>query len=99
MKAGRLAAPRTGLPQIEIGAARAVATCLKPADDPRAGGIFLRVWETAGQEGPLRIGVRGFAKAIATDLLERDQAALTIGNGAVEVNLKPHGYAALRLVR
>jgi hypothetical protein len=45
----------------------------------------------------LRIGVSGFAKAVAADLLERDRTPLAIRDGAVEVDLRPHGYAALRL--
>lgn len=97
-KIGRLAAPGTSAPGIELDAARAVATCLKPADDPQAGGMVLRVWETAGRDGPLRIGVTGFNKAVATDLLERDQTPLGIRDGAVEIALRPHGYAAIRLV-
>lgn len=98
LRSGRLAVRSDELPGIEVDAARAVATCLKPADDPEAGGILLRIWETAGQEGPLPVRLRGFAKAGATDLLERDQAPLEIRDGAVEVKLRPHGYAALRLV-
>lgn len=98
-KTGRLSASGNAAPRIEIDDARAVATCLKPADDPQAGGIIVRIWETAGQDGPLRIGVSGFAKAVATDLLERDRTPLAIRDGAVEVDLRPHGYAAVRLAR
>jgi alpha-mannosidase len=98
-KAGRLAGPGAYLPRIEIDSARAIATCLKPTDDPQVDGLFLRLWETAGQPGPLRIGVAGFSQAVAADLLERDRSPLAIRDGAVEVDLKPHGYAALRLVR
>jgi hypothetical protein len=96
-KLGRLAAPGAAAPRIEIDASRAVATCLKPADDPQAGGLVLRVWETAGRDGPLRIGVSGLGKAVATDLLERDRAPLAIRDGAVEVELRPYGYASVRL--
>jgi hypothetical protein len=95
---GRLITPSTPRPTVDIDAARAVATCLKPVDDPRVAGMILRLWETAGQDGPVRIGVTGFAQAVATDLLEREQDTLAIRDGAVEVNLKQHGYAALRLV-
>jgi hypothetical protein len=95
---GQLAATEIAAPRIHIDAARAVSTCLKPADDPQAGGLVLRVWEVAGRDGPLRIGVTGFRKAVATDLLERDQAPLPILDGAVEVGLRPHGFAAIRLL-
>jgi len=96
-KIGRLSASSNGTPRIAIDAARAVATCLKPADDPQAGGIIVRIWETAGRDGPLRIRVNGFEKVLATDLLERDRTPLAIRDGAVEVKLRPHGYAAVRL--
>jgi hypothetical protein len=96
---GRFAMPAADMPRIEIDPARAVATCLKPPADPRVEGIVLRVWETAGQPEPLRIGVSGFTRAVAVDLLERDQSPLAIRDGAVEVNLRPHGYVAVRLVQ
>ena len=87
----------TDLPRIDIDATRAVATCLKPADDPQRGGIVLRIWETAGRDGPLNIGIHRLSQAFAADLLERDQSPLSVRQGVVELNLKPHGYAALRL--
>ena len=95
--AGRLAVANTELPRIDIDAARAVATCLKPADDPQSGGIVLRIWETAGRDGPLKVGIQQLSQVFAADLLERDQNPLAIRQGVVELNLKPHGYAALRL--
>jgi len=97
-RTGQLKASAKAALRIELDAARAVATCLKSADDPQTGGLLLRVWETAGRSGPLRIGVSGFGKAAATDLLERDRAALVVRDEAVEVELVPHGYAALRLL-
>ncbi|MBM4094911.1 MAG: hypothetical protein FJ276_36700, partial [Planctomycetes bacterium] len=96
---GRFAMPAGDMPRIEIDPARAVATCLKPPADPKVDGVVLRVWETAGQSEPLRIGVSGFARAVVADLLERDQSPLAIRDGAVEVNLRPHGYSAVRLAR
>jgi hypothetical protein len=97
-RTGRLSAASNAAPRINVDATRAVATCLKPADDPHAGGLVLRVWETAGQTGPLRIGVSGLGKAVATDLLERDGSALAVRDGAIDVELRPHGHAALRLL-
>jgi len=78
--------------------ARAVALCLKPADDPAAGGVILRLWETAGCDGPLAVGVPGFRRAVLTDLLERDLQELKVEGGAVNVPLRPHGLAAVRLL-
>lgn len=86
------------LPPVIVDPARAVATCLKPADDDSPGGVILRLWETAGQSGPLRIGVSGFSRAVETDLLERDRKAIETVNGKISLSLKAHGYAAVRLV-
>ncbi|HUT32355.1 MAG TPA: glycosyl hydrolase-related protein [Planctomycetota bacterium] len=84
--------------EIGIDPARAIATCLKPADDPRAGGLILRLWETAGRAEPLVISARGFSKAIHTDLLERDQEELKFADGKLSVPIRPHGFAAVRLM-
>ena len=78
---------------------RAVATCLKPADDEQAGGIILRVHEVAGRSGPLRVGVPGYRRAFRTDLLERDLGEVPVTGDSVEVDLHAHGFAGLRLVR
>ena len=83
---------------IEVDPARAIATCLKPADGPALGGVILRLWETSGQSGPLAIGVRGYRRAIRTDLLERDLEELRIADGKVSVPLRAHGVAAIRLL-
>jgi hypothetical protein len=84
---------------VSVDPARAVATCLKPADDPEAGGVILRLRETSGASGPLTVMVGAAAKVSRTDLLERDQQALPIRDGAVEPGLHGHGFAALRLAR
>ena len=75
---------------------RAIATCLKPAEDQ---GIVLRVWETSGQSGPLGVRVRGYSRAMRTDLLERDLEPLPIVNGRLNLNLRGHGFGSVRLVR
>ena len=78
---------------------KAVVTCLKPADDPAAGGVILRLWETAGKAGPVAVWMRrGFKRAILTDLLERDIKELKVEHGQVQVDMRPHGFAALRLL-
>jgi hypothetical protein len=86
---------------IVVDPARAIATCLKPADDPKAGGIILRVWETAGRPEPIEVVVSGFSKTVRTDLLERDQEELKVVGGKVgkvSLPIRPHGFAALRLL-
>jgi len=86
------------LPAVRVDPRRAVATCLKPADGRPAGGVILRLWETAGRTGPIDVGVRGFRKAVRTDLLERDTKQLAVADGRVAVDLPPHGFAAVRLL-
>ena len=85
-------------PLVTVDPKRAIATCLKPADDPAEAGVILRLRETAGRAGPLRIPVRGFTRAVRTDLLERDLAPLAVRDGAVTVDLRPYGLAAVRLL-
>ena len=83
--------------RVAVDPRRAIATCLKPADEPGRGSI-LRVWETAGQTGPLPVGARGFRRAMRTDLLERDIEELAIESGQVLLPLDALGLAALRLL-
>lgn len=90
--------PHLPTARVELDPARAIATCLKPADDATAGGVMLRVREVAGRTGPLAIGVSGFQRAIGTDLLERDGMPLTINAGRATVELRGYGFAALRLI-
>ena len=94
--AGRVRAGGNEMPEIAVDPARAVATCLKPADD--AQGCILRLWETQGQSGPIRVALRGWNKAVRTDLLERDEKELEVAEGAVSIELAGHGYASLRLL-
>jgi len=75
-----------------------VATCLKPADDPAVGGIVLRVWEVGGKSGPVALSVRGFRRAIQTDLLERNLKDLRMENGEFKLDLRGYGFAAVRLL-
>jgi len=93
---GRVPATSAGL---SIDPARAIATCLKPADDPAVGGLILRVRETSGRSGPLRVGTKSVAKCVQTDLLERDMAPLPVHNGTFTVGVRGHGFAGVRLVR
>ena len=88
----------------DVDPARAIVTCLKPADDPAAGGVILRLWETAGRSGPITIGVEGFDAAWRTDLLERDVEDLKVGDGTLTrggkltIDLRAHGFATVRLL-
>jgi len=101
--------PGREMPRITVDPARAVATCLKPAEPTGAGAaaenaacdgsILLRLRETAGRAGPIEIGVSGFRKAVLTDLLERDINPLEIQDGKVRVDVRGNGLAAVRLFR
>ena len=95
---GAVPAARKSTWSVRVDPARAIATCLKPADDPQAGGLILRLWETAGRSGPLAIGVPGFTRALRTDLLERDLAEPKMANGELTLDLRGHGFAAVRLL-
>ena len=86
------------LPGVSIDPRRAVALCLKAADGTD-GGLILRVWETAGRPEPIPVAVRGFARAVRTDLLERDLEELTIAGRTVGLPVLPRGFAALGLAR
>jgi len=96
---GRFADEQAGRPPVlTVDPGRAVATCFKPADGEPSRGCIVRLWETAGRSGPLRIGLAGFSQAVETDLLERDRRKLDVSDAQIEVDLKAHGYAAVRLV-
>jgi hypothetical protein len=95
---GSLPPERVIRPMIQLDGSRAVATCLKPADGAGSPGCILRLWEVAGRSEPIRIGLKGCSKAIATDLLERDQHELPIANGRIEAKVNPYGFCSIRLL-
>jgi hypothetical protein len=95
---GSIAQKQMNRPMIQLDPARAVATCLKPADGDSSGGFILRLWETAGQSGPVRIGLTGYGKVVQTDLLERDQKELPIADGHIEAKINPNGLCSIRLL-
>lgn len=95
--AGSLPAQSSGAGAPAVEAARAIATCLKPADGEGARGVILRLWEIAGRSGPVSIGVDGYRRVFRTDLLERDLEELSVHNGSVSFDLRAYGFAALRL--
>lgn len=84
------------IPGVEIDPRRAIVTAWKAADGD---GLILRLWETAGETAPLVVRLHGFKSAVATDLLERDLHALPVTSGQVSVDLRAHGFAAIRLLR
>ncbi|HSD27322.1 MAG TPA: hypothetical protein VLL75_08455 [Vicinamibacteria bacterium] len=88
---------RTLAPGPSVDPARAIAIALKPADDPSSRGVVLRVRETAGRPGPLSIGVSRWRRAVRLDLLEREQAELPIADGTLRLDVRAHGFAAVRL--
>jgi hypothetical protein len=90
--------PEGVLPALEILPSRAVATCLKPADDPIAGGHIVRLIDTTGRAGPVTMGLKGYRRAMRTDLLERDREELEFVDGKLTVELKPYGVFAARLL-
>lgn len=89
---------RTARPAIQLDPARAVATCLKPADGEGSTGIILRLWETAGKGDPIQIAVKGYSRGIQTDLLERDRGELPVTEGRIEVRTNPYGFSSVRLL-
>jgi hypothetical protein len=95
---GTIPAERVIRPVIQLDGARAVATCLKPADGEVAAGHILRLWETGGWSEPIRIRLKGCSKAMATDLLERNQDELPIRDGQVEAKVNPYGFCSIRLL-
>jgi hypothetical protein len=84
-------------PAPSVDPARALVLALKPPDDPTARGVVLRLRETAGRGGPLAITTGGRRRAFRLDLLERETGELPVTSGSVEIDLPPHGFAALRL--
>jgi hypothetical protein len=97
--AGRL--PRKWLdhPLLEVDPARALVTCLKPADDGAPDQVVVRLWETGGRTGVVRLAAPGWRAAREIDLLERERAPLELKRGEVPLNSRAHGFSAVRLSR
>ena len=96
--AGAIANERMTHQAIWIDPSRAVATCLKPADGDIAKGLILRLWETAGKPDAVRVGLKGYGRAIRTDLLERDQEEIPVAAGRIEIKTNPYGFSSVRLL-
>ncbi len=95
---GSLPAAAVVSPVVSVDPARAIATCLKPADGDASGGCILRLWETAGHSAPINVGISDCQRAVRTDLLERDLGELEIDEGKVSLDARGRGFAAVRLL-
>jgi hypothetical protein len=91
--------PQDSFPRLVVDQNRAIATALKPVDEEAAGGVIIRLWETAGTSGPLRLGATGFRRAYRCDLLERDLGELKMDKLGVAVPLAANGFGSIGLVR
>lgn len=80
---------------IAVNPDRAIATCLKPADD---NGHIIRLWETAGLDKPIQVSAKGYKRIFLTDLLERNIEELKMVDGKVKFNMRAYGFAGLRLL-
>ncbi len=96
--AGAIGDERINRPSIRLDSSRAIATCLKPADGDSSGGVILRLWEIAGRSEPVAIGLKGYSRAVRTDLLERDQTGLPINDARMEIEVNPYGFSSVRLL-
>ena len=79
--------------------ARAVVTCLKPADAGASGRTIVRLWETSGQSRPVSLRVSEYGVAQQADLLEREFTVLEVKDGQVMVPLRGFGFAGVILQR
>jgi hypothetical protein len=93
---GRLPGHWLNRPLMGVDPARAVVTCLKPADDPRDTGLVLRVWETAGLDSPVPLVIPEARRLRTTDLLERPLDSFRPVQDVIQLHLRAHGFAALQ---
>jgi hypothetical protein len=80
---------------VQVPPSRAIATCLKPVDDPQTTGIAMRLWEVAGDARPVVIPVSGFTHVYQTDLLERRRHDLKIARHAITLPMPKHGITGI----
>jgi hypothetical protein len=88
--------PREQLCRVEGDAV--VLLTLKRAEDGR--GVILRVIETAGCEGGVRVHLPFYpvSYAVETNLVEEDQRMLPVDGRALSIPLRPHGITTVRCV-
>jgi len=96
---GRIAGKWLNQTWLEVDPTRALVTCFKPADDAPTKAAVVRVWETAGTTGSVVLKAAGYRDANAADLLERNGPALVVKRSQTAVNVRGHGFAAVRLER
>jgi hypothetical protein len=96
---GRLPRQRLNQASLAVDPKRALALCLKPADGPASGPVLVRLWETSGRSGPVTLSAPAWTQATATDLLERERGELQMDKGQVSLDLRGHGFGAMRLSR
>ena len=82
---GRLPKKWLAHPCLEVDPARAVVTCMKPADNGATDQTVVRLWETGGRAGLVELFAPGYRMARETDLLERDREALPVDRGQLSV--------------
>jgi hypothetical protein len=99
LASGRIAGKWLDRAGLELDPTRALVTCFKPADDAPTKAAVVRVWETAGTAGSVALKVAGYRDANVADLLERCGPALVVKRGQTTVNVRGHGFAAVRLER
>lgn len=82
---------------LAIQPAHVVLTSLKVAEEE---GVIARLWECAGEpvEASLTTGLGAIRAARATDLMERDQAALPVSDRVVQVPVRGRGLATVRII-
>jgi hypothetical protein len=94
---GAIDSKRINKAWVEVDATRAIVTCLKPDDEDPGRAAIVRLWETAGNTGPVNLKVPSYRKARAVDLLERIGDPLVVRRGQTSVNVRGLGLAAVRL--
>jgi len=97
LAAGTLPAKWLDHSNIEVDPARALVTCLKPADDAAPGKVAVRLWESSGQSSPVTLRIQGYRNAKETDLLERARGPLALKENRISVGVRGHGFAGIEL--
>ena len=54
--------------------------------------------ETGGKSEPISVGLAGYKRAFRTDLLERDMEELPVADKAITLDIRPYGFAGVRLL-